>query len=51
MLLDVQTLGGPGLLYFRQLASRSPFPEPLIISPIGACVIYKSSVALDPVAY
>jgi hypothetical protein len=55
MLLDIQTLGEltvQACYISPSLHPASSFLEALIIiSPIGTCILCKSSVALDPVTY
>ena len=41
---------GPGLPYCCQLTAYTEGPDNLM-SPVGTCITYKSSVALGPIAY
>ena len=40
---------GPGLPYCCRLTSCTTSPEGLIMTSVGTCTIYKSSVALEPI--
>ena len=41
---------GPDLPYCCQLTAYTEGPDNLML-PVGTCITYKSSVALEPIAY